>query len=136
MPSTLKFEVDTLITYIITFTIWFIFLLAGLPSDYFQTWSFSAQLWLSAFAFVLLLPLTYIVLRQIWKENYLKNSLWFAFYASVPLILYDYIYVGLIKGLGHSYIFSHWYLTIFYFIVWIEIPLVGWIMQKKTDKVP
>lgn len=125
-----------LITYIITFAIWFIFLLTGLPSDYYQTWSFSAQLWLCAFASVLLLPLTYIVLRQIWKENYLKNSLWFAFYASVPLILYDYIYVGLIKGLGHSYIFSHWYLTIFYFIVWIEIPLVGWVMQKKTGKVP
>jgi len=124
-----------LITYIFTFSIWFIFLLAGLQSDYYQTWSFNAQLWLSAFAFFLLLPLTYIVLRQIWKENYLKNSLWLAFYASVPLILYDYIYVVLIKGLGHSYIFSHWYLTIYYFIVWIEIPLVGWVMQKKTGKV-
>ena len=60
-----------LITYIITFAIWFIFLLTGLPSDYYQTWSFSAQLWLCAFAFFLLLPLTYIVLRQIWKEEYL-----------------------------------------------------------------
>ena len=60
-----------LITYIITFAIWFIFLLTGLLSDYYQTWSFSAQLWLCAFAFFLLLPLTYIVLRQIWKEEYL-----------------------------------------------------------------
>jgi hypothetical protein len=125
-----------LITYIITFTIWFIFLLIGLPSDYYQTWSFSGQVWLSIFAFFLILLLAYIVLRKIWKENYLKSSLWIAFYASVPLILYDYIYVGLIKGLGHTYIFSHWYLTIFYFIVWIEIPLVGWIMQKRLATPP
>jgi len=119
-----------IVTYIITFAVWFIFLLGGLPSDYYRLWSFSAQLWLSVFAFFLILPLTYIVLRNIWKENYFKSSLWIAFYASVPLVLYDYIYCGLIKGLGYSYIFSHWYLTIFYFIVWIEIPLVGLIMQK------
>jgi|Deesub1362B_J571_1020462.scaffolds.fasta_scaffold02187_9 hypothetical protein len=125
-----------IITYIITFVVWFIFLLGGLPSDYYQGWSFSAQVWLCVFAFFLILPLTCIILLKIWKKNYLKSSLWIAFYASVPVALYDYIYVGLMKGLGHSYIFSHWYLTIFYFIVWIEIPLVGWIMERRLATSP
>lgn len=123
------------ITYIITSAIWGIFLLVGLPSDYYYGFSFGAQVWLSIFVFFLILPLSYVVLRKIWKENYLKSSLWIAFYASVPLAFYDYIYLGLIKGLGHRYIFSHWYLTIFYFIVWIEIPLVGWIMRKQQCRI-
>lgn len=122
-------------TYFITFIIWFIFLLSGLPSDYYQSWSFNAQLWLCIFVFFLIIPLTYIVLQKIWSNEYFKSSLWIAFYASVPLVFYDYIYLGLINGLGYRYIFSHWYLTIFYFIVWVEIPLVGWIMQNKLKRI-
>lgn len=122
------------ITYFITFIIWFIFLLFGLPSDYYQSWSFNAQLWLCIFVFFLVIPLTYIVLQKIWSNEYFKSSLWVAFYASIPLVVYDYIYVGIIKGLGHSYIFSHWYLSIFYLIVWVEIPLIGWIMQNKSRR--
>ncbi|MFQ5652448.1 MAG: hypothetical protein ACE5IY_21155 [bacterium] len=118
-------------TFMITFVIWLVFFLFGLPSDYYQTWTYSAQVWLSVFAFSLLLPLTYLVLDKVWKENYLKNSLWLAFYGSVPLTIYDYVYVGLMQGAGHSYIFSHWYLSIFYLIVWVEIPFVGWLMDRR-----
>jgi len=124
-----------IITYIITFVVWFLFLVGGLPSDYYQEWSFSAQILLSIFAFLLIPPLAYIVLLKIWEKDYFKSSLWCAFYASVPLIFYDYIYLGLIKELGHSYIFSYWYLSIFYLIVWIEIPLVGWVVQRRTGNV-
>jgi hypothetical protein len=107
--------------------------LAGLPSDYYQTWSLGAQIWLCVFAFFPFLPLAYFVLRLVWKEDYLRGSLLVAFYAWVPLAFYDCVYVGLIKGLGGSYILSHWYLTIFYFIVWIEILFVGWVMQRRTS---
>ncbi len=124
-----------LTTYIITFVIWFIFLLFGLPSDYYQTWTFNAQVCLSIFAFFIILPITYIVLQKVWKQNYFKNSLWIAFYASLPLAVYDYIYVGLIKGYGHSYIFSHWYLSIFYLIVLIEIPIIGYIMERRRLRI-
>jgi len=120
-----------IITYLITFLVWFIFLLFGLPSDYYLTWSFNAQVWLSIFAFLAIMPITYLVLQNLWKQNYLKNSLWIAFYASFPLAVYDYIYVGIIMEYGHSYIFSHWYLSIFYLIVWVEMPLIGWIMENK-----
>ncbi|MCH7732835.1 MAG: hypothetical protein IIB44_10040 [Candidatus Marinimicrobia bacterium] len=60
-------------------------------------------------------------------------SVWCAFYASVPAVFYDYVYTGLIEGLGFSYLFSHWCLTIFYFIIWIEILPVGFIMERWSE---
>lgn len=105
-------------------------MLAGLPSDYYQTWSFQAQVWLSVFAFFMIIPIAYIILKMVWQENFVKSSLWCAFYASVPIFIYDYVYAGLLNDLGLSYVFSHWYLTLFYFIVWIEIPSMGFLMNK------
>jgi len=118
------------ITLIVTFVVWLVFLLAGLPSDYYQTWSFQAQVWLSVFAFFMIIPIAYIILKMVWQENFVKSSLWCAFYASVPIFIYDYVYAGLLNDLGLSYVFSHWYLTLFYFIVWIEIPSMGFLMNK------
>ncbi|MFQ5631280.1 MAG: hypothetical protein ACE5I1_21110 [bacterium] len=121
-------------TFAITFAIWLIFLLAGLPSNYYLEWAFLAQVWLCIFAFFLILPLTYLILRKIWAEDCFNSSLWLAFYASFPLMIYDYIFVGLIQGFGHAYIFSHWYLSIFYLIVWFEIPFAGWAMDRFGNR--
>jgi len=124
-----------ILTFIVTFAIWLIFLIAGIPSDYYQLWPLGALIGLCIFVFILIFPLAYFVLIRIWKDKFFKSSLWIAFYASVPLMLYDYIYIGIIKGDGYSFVFSHWYLSIFYVIVWIQIPFLGWVVDKyKINK--
>ena len=79
---------------------------------------------------LLIWPLVYVVLRKISDKRYFLSSLWFAFYASVPFIILDYIYLHAIKGYDFSYLLTHWYLTIFYLIVWIEMPLIGYYLEK------
>jgi hypothetical protein len=66
--------------------------------------------------------------------DYFKTSLWFSFYASVPLFLLDFIVVGLYQGQGFHYLITHWYITIAYFYVWIELPLIGQAIRKLTTK--
>ncbi|MBY8981855.1 MAG: hypothetical protein KGD57_02840 [Candidatus Lokiarchaeota archaeon] len=122
-------------TILITFVVWFIFMLLGLPSDYYQDLPLVIVVCVCIFAFFVIMGIDFIILKRVWKEAFFKNSFWVAFYASIPLVFYDYIYVGLIKGMGLNFLVSHWYLTIFYFLVWIEIPFIGWIMQKKYDNV-
>ena len=66
--------------------------------------------------------------------NYVKTSLWFAFYASVPLSIYDFIVVGVIGGEGFHFIVTHWYISLAYLYVWIILPLVGLALQKSTAR--
>ena len=66
--------------------------------------------------------------------NYVKTSLWFAFYASVPLCIYDFIVVGVIGGEGFHFIVTHWYISLAYLYVWIILPLVGLALQKSTAR--
>ncbi len=120
-----------LLSLLITFALWFIFLLFGLSSNYYQAWSFGAQVLLCIFTLILLLPVSYVVLMKVWQQDFLKSSLWMAFYASAPLILYDYVYIGVIQGQGVTFLFTHWYLSLFYLLVWLEIPLLGWVLQKR-----
>jgi len=68
------------------------------------------------------------------KGNYLRTALWLAFYFSVPVALFDFITVGILQGHGLHYLKTHWYLTIAYFYVWINLPLIGSALQKLRGK--
>ena len=65
---------------------------------------------------------------------YLRTSLWMAFYASAPLCLYDFIMVGVIGGEGLHFLVSHWYISLAYLYVWVEIPLIALALQKLHDR--
>lgn len=82
------------------------------------------------------LPIVYFPLR--WfskKKDYFKDSLWFAFCLSVPFVIFDLVYVGIIRGHGFGYFRSFWFLTIFYFIVLIEVPVIGYLMHKEDPQI-
>ncbi len=64
--------------------------------------------------------------------NYIQIALWMAFYASVPLFIFDFIAVGIVQGQGLFFLKSHWYITVAYFYVWIVLPLIGLALRKLT----
>ena len=109
---------------------WAFFYIVGLPSDYFLKWRLAEQTLLSLITFFAIVPALGVTLILFLGEDYVKTSLWFAFYASVPLFLLDYMMEGIIKGEGLHFLISHWYLGIAYIYVWIELPIIGLAIRR------
>lgn len=118
---------------IMSFVTWGFFVLIGLP-DYYQSWSFSAQIIICIAVTILYIPLTPNILKRIDQKNHLKNSLWLALYLTLPLFIYDYVFIVLIGGDNLSFVFRYWYLTFFYFSFWIQFPLIARFMMGNWDK--
>ena len=107
-------------------TWWTLFFIWGLSSDYFQTYSFWPLLIvgevLPAFA------LGYYAWRRCSRhpERAWSCAMWIAFYMTVPLFCYDYLYLAEHQRRGWTFLQSHWYLTAFYFIPWVIAPTIAW----------
>jgi hypothetical protein len=78
-----------------------------------------------------------VILPSIWLIIYksvktakpgrgLQVSLWWAFYISFSLFIYDYIYCGIYLGHGTSFLWKYWYLTVYYILPWLIFPPTGW----------
>jgi hypothetical protein len=119
----------------ISITLWFIYVLIGLPYNYFQDLGQSEILLLLLISFFGVIPLLAVVVLSLIKVTFLKASVWFAFYASLPLFLLDFFFVGIMKGEGFHFLVSHWYLTLGYFAVWIELPLIGKTLEQLSIKI-
>lgn len=81
--------------------VWAGFLLAGLP-DYYQQYSTGFMV---ASDLVVLLPISVIfhrVLARVPSSRRLLVSLWIAFYFTVPLAVYDYVYCGRMPAQRHG----------------------------------
>ena len=110
---------------------WLLFLVAGLP-DYYQQYSTAAMI---LFDLLVLPPIWFLIYRISLKArpgSRLKICLWWAFYISVPLFLYDLVYCGLYLDHGLAFLTKYWYLTVYYILPWIIFPPMGWIMDRKT----
>jgi len=116
-----------------SFATWFSFYLIGLPK-YYQQWPFWAKVVILIAVTVMYFPVTSYTLKKYWQdERHFRNSLWLAFYLTVPLFVYDYLLLGLGWGLGIGFVIPFWYLTFFYFSFWLQFPLVGWWMERKSE---
>jgi hypothetical protein len=115
---------------------WLTFWIAGLP-DYYKQYSDNFMLW---FVLLLLPPLTWVVvltLRRVHQRRRLMVALWMAFYFTVPLVIFDWLYCGVYLGYGSSYLIEFWYLTVYYIIPWLLFPvsaalLNGISLRKST----
>ena len=117
--------------FLVAVAVYLLFLIRGLPNNHFLEWTLDFKIADCIEIIIFTLPLVYFTLR--WfsnKADYFKDSIWFAFCVSVPFLILDIVYVGIIRGHGIEYLKSHWFLTIFYFIVWIEVPVIGYLMHK------
>jgi hypothetical protein len=112
-----------------------LFLLGGLSSEYYQTWSFlKALLIVDVMPLILLVPLSYYILKYVVGHHFVLSGVVAAFYGSVPLVIYDYIFIGKYLNKGMAFLTDYWYLTVFYFVPWAVIPLVGYAIERKRSR--
>jgi hypothetical protein len=113
--------------------VWAAFLIGGLPS-YYQQYSTRFMVW---FDLVVLVPITgvvYIVLRGVRPERRLKVSAWIAFYFTVPLAIYDWLYCGVYLGHGIKFLSRFWYLSVYYAIPWVLMPGVALMLDRRSSR--
>jgi hypothetical protein len=119
---------------LMSFITWGFFVIIGLP-DYGQSWSYDFTVAVVIAITVLYVPLGKFITKKMFSnQEYFKNSLWLAFYLTVPLFTYDTIFIGVIGGEGMKFLPKYWYLTFFYFSFWIQFPLIGLLMEKNLNE--
>jgi len=115
-----------------SFVTWLTFYIIGLP-DYYQSWSFTAKVFLCIGVTIFYIPMTLYTLRRFWNDGqHLRNSYWLALYLTLPLFVYDYLLLGVYFNLGIGFVVPYWYLTFFYFSFWIQFPAIAvWLNWSK-----
>jgi hypothetical protein len=86
-----------------------------------------------AFDLLVLIPISvvcYRVLGRVPPRRRMGIALWIAFYFTVPLFVYDYVYCGLFLGFGTQFILEYWYLSVYYVIPWILGPVLVWMINR------
>lgn len=119
-----------IILFAIVLIAWLSFYLIGLPSDYIIQWKLSEKILLSLVTFFGIVPFLSFVTIILLGGDYFKTSIWFAFYASIVIFIFDFIAVGIIEQKGISFIITHWPQSIAYLYVWIEIPIIGLVIKR------
>jgi hypothetical protein len=118
--------------FIIATLVWFFFFLVGVP-DYYLQYSTRSMVW---FVILLLIPISviiYAIFRQISRQRRLTISLWYAFYFTIPLAVYDGFYCGLYLGYGLKFLTVFWFLSIFYLIPWLLFPLIASLLNQSSE---
>jgi hypothetical protein len=86
---------------------------------------------------LLLIPIAaivYFVLRRLPLDRRPTIALWLAFYFTVPLAFYDWVYCGLHLGHGTQFISRYWYLSVYYLIPWILFPLMALLVDRMRQE--
>ncbi len=113
-----------------------LFIVRGLNNNHYLDWSLDFQIADCIEIIIFTLPVACLSLKRFSaKHDYFKDSIRLALCFSIPYVVFDLVYVGLIRGHGIGYFSTFWFLTIFYFIVLIEIPVIGYLMQKDDPAI-
>lgn len=130
-----KLPIKTHLTLLLmSFITWSFFVIVGLP-DYGQSWSYDLTVAVVIAITVLYIPFGKFLIKKMFSgTEYFKNALWLAFYLTVPLFIYDTIFLGIIGGEGMKFIPKYWYLTFFYFSFWLQFPLIGLLIEKNLHE--
>ena len=110
---------------------WVLFWIVGFP-DYYQQYSTKFMI---LFDLVILPPIWVIVYRSIKKAKPGKGviiSLWWSFYISFPLFIYDFLYCGIYLGHMTTFLWKYWYVTVYYVLPWMIFPPTGWFVDKSN----
>jgi hypothetical protein len=88
------------------------------------------MVWFDSLLLIPIAAIVYLVLRRLRPERRLRVALLLAFYFTVPLALYDWLYCGLYLGHGIQFISRYWYLSVYYAIPWVLLPLVALLLNR------
>ena len=119
--------------FILATAVWAGFLLGGLP-DYYRQYSTAFML---GFDLLVLLPISvalYLVLCGAARLRRMSAALWIAFYFTVPLTVYDWLYCGLVLGRGIAFLWEYWYLTVYYLIPWLLAPAIVLLVNRVEER--
>ena len=119
--------------FLIATLVWAAFLLGGLPS-YYQQYSTRFMLLFDVVVLVPIAGVVYLVLRGVRRERRLKVAVWIAFYFTVPLAIYDWLYCGIYLGHGMQFLRRFWYLTIYYIVLWVLLPMVALMLNHRSER--
>jgi len=112
---------------------WVAFWLGGLPS-YYQQYSVRFMV---VFVLVVLVPIpaiAHLVLRRVRRQARLRLAGWYAFYFTVPLAFFDWLYCGVFLGHGAQFLARFWYLSIYYAIPWLVLPAVALLLNRQRSE--
>ena len=118
--------------FLIATAVWIAFWLAGQPF-YYQQYPSRLMIWFVALLLIPIAAIVYFVLRRLHPGRRLTIALWLAFYYTVPLAIYDWLFCGLYLGHGVQFISRYWYLTVYYAIPWILLPLVAYLCKAYAS---
>jgi hypothetical protein len=110
--------------------VWSLFLLAGMP-DYYLQYSRQSMI---LFVVLLLIPISTIIIyifKPLKSGRRMTIALWYAFYFTIPLAIYDSLYCGLYLGYGIGFVGVFWFLSVYYLIPWILFPLIAVVLNQK-----
>jgi hypothetical protein len=112
--------------------VWLLFFIAGMPNYYLQ-YSNTFLLW---FVVLLIIPFSVIiffVFKPIKKSKRIKLSIWYSFYFTIPLFIYDSVYCGIYLEYGYKFILTFWFLSVYYIIPWILFPTIALLLNQKNE---
>ena len=90
---------------------------------------------MALFDLVVLVPIAaiaYLVLRRVSHERRLKYSAWCAFYFTVPLAIYDWLYCGVYLGHGMEFLTRFWYLSVNHAVPWVVLPALALVLNHGS----
>ena len=112
--------------------VWLLFFIAGMPNYYLQYSNTSLIL----FVVLLIIPFSgiiFFVFKPIKRNKRIKISIWYSFYFTIPLFLYDSVYCGIYLEYGYKFILTFWFLSIYYIIPWVLFPIIALILNQKNE---
>jgi hypothetical protein len=108
---------------------WFGFWLLGLP-DYYQQYSAAAVGIGSVLLSVAISLLFLFVLLRVAPARRFSVAFWLSVYYTLPFAILDTLYCGVYLGHGPSYLWTYWYLTVFYFSPWFTLLPTAALLQQ------
>lgn len=119
---------------ILSFLAWLLFLIFGIPSNYYLDYSVKTRILIAIATFLFFIPpITYLIFKYMTNVNLFKLSLYFSLYATIGIFVFDFLYCGLYQGYGLGFLKSHWLQTSGYFFPWFEIPVIGYFMERRRN---
>lgn len=115
--------------FLIASVVWSGFWVTGLPY-YYQQYSNRLMIWFDSLLLIPVTAIVYSVLRRLRPERRLRIALWLAFYFTIPLAVYDWLYCGIHLGYGVQFISRYWYLTVYYAIPWVLLPVTALLLNR------
>jgi hypothetical protein len=109
---------------------WAVFWVLGLPG-YYQQYPAAWMAWFEVFLTPLLAIALWFSLLRRPAPLRLPTSLWMAFYFTVPLAIYDWLYCGVALGCGLRFLVGYWYLTTYYLLPWALLPALALLANRQ-----